>query len=115
MVQLALGQRPDFPHREGPFPFFSKFYLRSFVPDATVHGVPSEGEIKAVQERFSEAIVEIRPEKGERLSEMREQEPHSYILAEIYLGGETRDQLQEKFNYIRDLLTFDLQEHRASS
>lgn len=106
MVDLALGHDPALPSGEGGFDYAAKYYLRRFE-DARVTRVPSEEEIADVEAKYPGVIVELEVEAGMMLSDLIEQDSYSYELAHIYLGAERRSGLQETFDQVVDLLTFE--------
>jgi biotin carboxylase len=67
MVELALGQKPDFPHRKGKYKIAAKFMWRVYE-DAKVLGVPSAQEWRSFYERFPSAEIHLQVEKGMQLS-----------------------------------------------
>ncbi|MGM9152378.1 hypothetical protein ACTFFW_05745, partial [Campylobacter jejuni] len=56
-VDLALGQTPDMPSRQGEFAVAAKFFYRVFFVDATVTRVPSAEEIAALEREFPGALI----------------------------------------------------------
>lgn len=54
MIETALGENPDFPHRQGKYRVAAKFMWRIFE-DAKVNRVPTESELSALHERFPSA------------------------------------------------------------
>lgn len=105
MVALALGEKPDFPSRQGQFNCASKFYVRVF-DDATVTRVPTPEEVEWLQERFPGTLIQILVGEGERLSETSGQDSYSYRVAQIHMGARNTRELLNKFRRCRDLLPF---------
>lgn len=105
MVPIALGQKPDFPFRQGKYACASKFYLRVFE-DAIVTRRPTAAEIAAVQERFPDTLIQIFVKEGDRLSELAGQDSYSYVIGHLYLGARDTEELLQKFRECRDLLPF---------
>ena len=108
-IELALGQRPDFPRHEGRFPMAGKFMPRVFG-DTVVTRVPSVDEIEALRRQHPELIVNVGVEEGMRLSELRAQDSYSFELADLFIGAEDEASLHEKFRYIMELLNFQFSE-----
>lgn len=107
MAELALGERPDPPHRAGRFPVAAKFMLRHFA-DATVQDIPDEAAIQRLHDRFPEAALHCHVARGQRLSALELQDSYSYLLADLYLGAEDGRALLTKKRDARRLLRFDL-------
>ncbi len=108
-IDIALGQRPDFPRAEGRFPMAAKFMPRVYG-DALINRVPSVAEIEAIQRHHPELIVHLHVEEGMQLSELRAQDSYSYEIADLFLGGESEQELHEKFRQTMQLLDFQFSE-----
>jgi len=98
-VDLALGQRPDMPYREGTFKVAAKFFYRVFFTDATVSQIPSSEEIDTLQRAFPGTLISVQVETGMRLSSLPEQDSYSYALAYVWMGAD--DDLTLEANYAR--------------
>ena len=107
IVELALGENPDFPEGQGEYNCAAKYYLRTFE-DGQVKRVPTREEIEAIQEEFPGLWVHVEVEEGERLSDNLEHDSYSYVLAIFFLGAEDREQLQDKFKTVSERLDFDI-------
>ena len=70
MVDLALGQQPEFPHRQGDYGVAAKFMHRVFR-DGIVRGMPSLEERRRVQSIYPEARFRLLVSEGERLRDSR--------------------------------------------
>jgi len=106
-IDLALGQKPQMPHREGKYPVAAKFFHRVFHGDATVTRVPSDEEIEAIQRDFPDTWVLPQVEEGMRLSELPEQDSYSYALAYIYMGAKNQSQLLRNYEKVLKRLNFE--------
>jgi biotin carboxylase len=106
VVDLALGNRPNFQYRKGEFPVAAKFYLRRFE-DGIVKKVPSDAEIEKIKEEIPDALIDIHAKEGRRLSQLIEQDSYSYKLASIYLGAEDYPALSNKYQRCREELQFE--------
>ena len=104
-LDLALGQRPQFPRGKGQWPSAAKFMLRLFQ-DATIERVPSQTEIHHMQTRYPEIMVQVLVEKGQRLSHLAFQDSYSFEIADVFIGGKTNDELVTKYADIVDNLPF---------
>jgi biotin carboxylase len=109
MLDVALGQQPTMPSRQGKFACAGKFFMRKYE-DAVVTGVPNEHEMGRLQERFPDAEIKVSVREGVRLSELPNQEPYSYDLGQIVLGAHSEDELLDKHRQCREALTFTFSE-----
>lgn len=106
-IDLALGQEPRMPHREGRFPVAGKFFHRVFHGDARVERVPSREEIEAIQNDYPGTWILPQVEAGMYLSELTEQDSYSYALAYVYLGARNREELRRHYQEILNRLHFE--------
>ncbi|MEX2492989.1 MAG: ATP-grasp domain-containing protein [Nitrospirales bacterium] len=106
MIDLALGKRPEFPHRQGDNGCAAKIFLRTHE-DAVVKRVPNEEQVQAVKERFPGTLVNIHVQEGMRLSELPNQESYSYELGYIYMGANNEHELLENYRKCLDYLKFE--------
>jgi hypothetical protein len=109
MVQLALGEEPDLPHRKGDFAVAAKCFRRVFS-DALVRSVPSEADVERVRREFPEELVDVIAEEGHRLSELPAQDSYSFELLALYLAGRDEDELAHKYRRSVEMLPFCLVE-----
>lgn len=107
MIDVALGNEPDFPIRQGRYSIAAKFMLRCHQ-DGRVIAVPGEEEIGSLKERFegSEVIINVNP--GTRLSELRDQDSYSYEIADLFLGAHSSSELMEKYREALSILKFHI-------
>lgn len=108
-VDVALGIEPTMPKGEGPFNVAAKCQILYHGEDAIVKRVPSEEEIRALQDRYPKTEFVIDLKVGDRLSEIPNQDAYAYHLGDIYLGGETDQDLQDKFRDCVDSLNFEME------
>jgi hypothetical protein len=108
MVELALGQRPEFPHRQGRYRLAAKFMWRE-TRDARVTHLPTRQELQAVARRFPSAEIQLNVTEGMRLSDLTDQDSYSYEVGVIFLGGESQKQLRDKYRAIRQAIPLELQ------
>lgn len=106
MIDLALGQKPQFPHRQGEFVCAAKCFLRTHE-DAVVKRVPSDEQIERVKERFPGTLVNIHVKEGIRLSEMPNQESYSYELGYLFVGAQNEHELLEKYRQCLQYFPFE--------
>jgi hypothetical protein len=106
-IDLALGRRPDMPHREGAYPVAAKFFHRVFFKDATVARVPTAQDITAVEDAFPGTHVALQVTNGMRLSDLPEQDSYSYAVAYIWTGAHSHDALLSRYHEILARLPFE--------
>lgn len=104
-IDVALGDRPRMPYREGRCRVAAKFVVARFE-DAYVVRVPTQGQIDELKKRFPSLAVVIDVEPGMRLSELPNQDSYSYHVATLYLGAANRDELQARYQECLDVLEF---------
>ncbi|MFN2332248.1 MAG: acetyl-CoA carboxylase biotin carboxylase subunit family protein [Halomonas sp.] len=108
MVDTALGIPPRMPHREGDYPIAAKEMLRVFE-DGWVRRVPSEEEIREVEERFPGTLVDLNVREGMRLSDLKHQDSFSWELGVLFTGAENREALMEQIEECRRMLPFEIE------
>jgi biotin carboxylase len=107
MLDLALGKRPDFPHRRGQYRYAAKFMWRIYE-DARVKRVPTEDELRALCRRFPSAEIQVHIDTGMRLSELKYQDSYSYEIAVVFLGGGSQQDLLQKYAAVQQALDVEL-------
>jgi len=108
-IQVALGRRPNMPHRQGRFRRAATFFLRRYS-DARVTRVPSSEEVAAIERDIPGTVIHLQVAPGMRLSDLFEQDSYSYALALIYVGADSEKQLLERYRDIVDRLQFELED-----
>jgi|AntDeeMetagen192_2_1112575.scaffolds.fasta_scaffold00164_8 biotin carboxylase len=108
-VELALGHDPKFPAARGRFKCAAAFWLRRHE-DAWVADVPSAQTLEAIARDYPGTYVELDVHPGMWLSELHDQDSYSYVLALIYVGADTHEQLMSHHEAIVERLDFDLRD-----
>lgn len=106
MIDLALGNQPEFPHRQGKYQWAAKFLERRFQDELVVK-VPSQEDIQALQEQFPDTLVEILVKPGMRLSQLANQDSYSYEVADLLLGANSPQELLTKHQQCWEALPFE--------
>ncbi|WP_089776054.1 ATP-grasp domain-containing protein [Ruania alba] len=107
MVRLGLGQVPDPPRGERRrYPMAAKWFLRHFS-DGIVRRVPDESTLARLEERL-DGSVHVRATEGTRLSAGYGEDSYSYVLAEVFVGGEDEEELRRKYDEFRDGVEFEI-------
>ncbi len=114
MVDLALGQRPDFPQRHGEFRIAAKFMHRVYA-DGIVRGMPSEEVIAQIQQVYPEARIRLLVRENDRLKHSYHRDSYSFELADIFLGGRNRKELLQKFDRVLELANFGIDRVRGDA
>ena len=109
MIDLSLGNKPDFPHRKGRHKVAAKFMLRHYR-DGIVTNVPTQEQIDAVKNRFPDISVLLYVKPGIRLSELRDQDSYSYELAVFFIGADNQKELLQKYRTVQEMLPFVIDE-----
>ncbi len=105
MLNLALNQRPEPLENEGEFAVAAHFMLRSYHP-GLARNVPGKEKIDALKKKYPEMVIQISVEEGTDLDDLPDYhiDSYSYVLANINLGGEDREDLLDKYNdVVREL------------
>lgn len=104
-LELALGQRPEFPALDPQAGIAAKFMLRTRV-DAFITGVPTPQERAALAEQYPDAHLEVLVRPGQRLSDLAAQDSYSYEVADLYLTAADGQALDQAYRGALDQLTF---------
>jgi len=107
MLDVALGRPVRMPRREGAFRCAAACFLRHYS-DAVVRATPPPETIARLEAEMPGTVVEPHVEAGTRLSELVDQDSYSYILALVYLGASSQDELLRRWRYCRETLRYDL-------
>lgn len=106
-IDVALGVRPDIPHREGPNQVAGKFVIPLFEEDAIVMKTPTQAQINDLKSRFPglQVLIDVKP--GMRLSELPNQDAYSWHIGTLFLGAASADELYERYRTCLDVLEFE--------
>ncbi len=110
LVELAVGQRPSMQRNQGKYKIAAKLHPRVFYKNGRVTRVPSDEEIRQVEEHF-DAKIFLDVEEGQELADMPGQDSFSSLLANIYLGARNKDELYSKYEEIVHKLDIKVQRH----
>ncbi|WP_159942369.1 MULTISPECIES: ATP-grasp domain-containing protein [unclassified Nocardiopsis] len=110
MLRLAFGQDPRLPDdARGEFNVAAEWYYRRFDDGLTTR-VPTPEEVAALEESLGGVTIEIVPEEGQRLSELKAQDSYSYELAKITIGAEDETEMRAKYERCVEELRFEFEE-----
>jgi biotin carboxylase len=114
-VDLALGEDPRFPHRQGSHRMAAKFMIRTFHDDGYVRAMPTEEELERVCARYPEARFRPLAEPGDRLRDSHHHDSYSYELGDLFLAADNQQALLEKYRDCMELLSFDVEPVRRDA
>lgn len=103
-IDLALGREPKMPKGEGKDDVAAKFMFRSFEADGIVKRVPSDQEIGDLKRILPDIDTNILVEKDVQLSTLFFQESYSYELADVFLGGNSVQMIEDSYHRCLDSL-----------
>jgi hypothetical protein len=109
MIDVALGQLPWFPKRQGRFRVAGKFFLREYQ-DKLITGTPTKEDLEVLSHKIPGTLVDLQGKAGMKLSEIPEQDSYSYATAFVYLGAQDQKDLLRKFRQCRELLKFQFRD-----
>lgn len=104
LLQIALGEDPGVPIRQGRFKIAASCVLRAFENQRVV-SVPSQKQIDELLYRFPDARVEITASAGRLLSDVM-QDGKSFRYCVINIGANSREDLEAKLEICESLLDF---------
>lgn len=105
VVDLGLGRKPRFPHRQGQYACAAKIFARRFE-DALVTRAPTSDEIKHAQQLVPGSTIVVPVKQDKRLSDLLDQDSYSYQYVIAYLGGDNIHDLARSYKRIRKALPF---------
>lgn len=109
-VQVALGEPVEFEYGAGPWARAAKFYHRRYdKTDAVATRIPTDEDLARLRERQPDTLVVVKLERGQKLSELLDEDPYSYVLAEIMIGAADHDELLAKYEEAARLLPFEFE------
>lgn len=104
-IDVALGRHPEFPRGEGHYRQAAKFMPRSYGT-ARVTRVPGAEDVERLQEAFPDAMFACHVSEGMELADLPNQDSYSFELGELFLGGNSREELTANFREAMDILGF---------
>jgi hypothetical protein len=107
IVDLALGRKPKPMDRKGQWNVAAHLFLRH-VGNGRVVRVPTEKALEHLHRRQPDTRVKIEVEKGQRLSDLKNQDSYSYELAHVYIGGRDRADILDKYDETLSALQFEI-------
>jgi len=115
-IHVALGNTPRYEHGKGQFNYAAKFLLRRFEPDdALCISAPGESALARLRQQQPQTSVLLQVHEGMHLSDMVGQDPYSWVLAELVIGGDDIGDLNRKFEEASALLPFEFVPARSAT
>ncbi len=109
ILNLALDRRPKPLENKGDFEVAAHFMHRAFR-SGVVKKAPARKEIDKLKEKYPELEIKVTVKEGMDLNDIEEHhvDSYSYVLAYIHLGGQSQEELLEKYNDVVENLTFEI-------
>lgn len=102
-ADIAIDRPPRVAYRRGLYNIAAQFLWRS-KEDAVIERIPSFKEIESIKQQFPHMEVNIKVKRGDRLSQLLNQDTFSYILAEAQIGAYSESELLERYErFIKQL------------
>ncbi len=106
-LDIALGERPSMPYRQGQFTVAAKCMIPHKHEDGVVTRVPSQEELDTLSARYPGTKVKLDIKPGMRLSDLPNQDSFTYHIGSIYLGAATHKEIREQYHACLDALHFE--------
>ncbi|WP_220347804.1 hypothetical protein [Alkalilimnicola ehrlichii] len=107
-IDIAQGLRPTIPYRKGKYRIAAKYMIPHYE-DGIVRRIPSTQELARIEQRFPDTHIELDVSPGTRLSELPNQDSYRYVLGILFLGADSPEQLQRKFEACVDAMHFEFE------
>lgn len=106
-IHVALGEKPHFDDTDGQFERAAKFLHRRYdKTNLVATRVPERTDIEALQRYQPHTQVHLRLHRGMHLAQMKEQDPYSYVIADILIAANSQQELEQKYQQAAELLPF---------
>lgn len=108
-IKVALGETPDFDQDKGPYNCAAKFLHRRYdKTNLVATRIPEREDIEALQQQFQpDTLVYPRLKPGVELDQMKEQDPYSYVIADILIAAQSQEELEQKYHRAAQELPFE--------
>jgi hypothetical protein len=103
-VDISLDRSPEFENGSGEYKFAASFVLRSLI-DRKIIKIPGKSDMEKIDSVFPDTRIEIYGKEGDMLSNQF-QDMNSYRYGIINLGGDSREELYDKFLRCKKMLDF---------
>ncbi|MDF0601566.1 ATP-grasp domain-containing protein [Psychromarinibacter sp. C21-152] len=109
VIQLALGEEPKMPAREGKSRMAAKYMVRTHEANGIVRRVPQQDDIDKLRDLLPDMMAQVLVEEGQSLADLSDQDSYSFELMDIFLGGDDAEFIQDAHDRCRDSLIFLIQ------
>jgi len=106
LLDLICGKKPLYEKKQGQYKYAASCVLRIFQ-DQFVVKVPTQQNITTLYEQFPESRFELCCQENKKLSDVL-QDGHSYRYGLVHLGGNSQEDILEKFKESQKILNFIL-------
>lgn len=103
LVDIALGNEHEPIEGEGKWNVSGKFTVRTFE-DGLVTKAASPAEIREIMDSMEGVTIKNDPPAGMLLSEIPNQDNHSYLLVEAFIGANSESELYDKLKTVMERL-----------
>lgn len=109
MLNIALGRKPVKLDKKGEYKVAAHFMLRSFK-SGIVKNTPGEKTINELRQKYPGFDIILNVKEGMDLDDMAQHhiDSYSYVMANIFLGAQSRKELLEKYNDVVKKLSIKL-------
>jgi biotin carboxylase len=105
LLQIAIGEKPTFERRKGKFNLAASCVLRLFE-DKRVVRKPTDADVKRVQAKYPDALINLIATEGKKLSEQT-QDTYSFRYGLINIGAQSVEELEAKNEDCKSMLQFE--------
>ena len=113
-IDVALGREPRFRRGAGRWRYAAKFMPRVYAP-ARVTRAPTDGDLARLRQRFPDALFFSHVHEGMELSDLPNQDSYSFELGDLFLGGNSREELTRHFHEAMQILGFRFSQRVATN
>ena len=106
---LAMGRTPQIQHNKGMRKHAGKFFLRHYN-DAKVIQAPDDNHFAKLVDNDPLARMNCPLERSMKLSDLKEQDSYSFNLADLYLSGNTRKEMLDRYKTVKNELNIILED-----
>jgi len=111
-VNTALGLPTHLDRQRGAYNCAAKFHLRRYA-DAKVLRVPGPDNIRQVQDAVPGVDIHVTVDEGMMLSDLRDQDAHSFEIATVRLGASDQPELLARFRQVAEMLDFEFSDGKG--
>ncbi|SER64352.1 Biotin carboxylase [Vreelandella subterranea] len=113
-IDVALGREPRFRRGAGRWRYAAKFMPRVYAP-ARVTRAPTDDDLARLRQRFPDALFFSHVHEGMELSDLPNQDSYSFELGDLFLGGNSREELTRHFHEAMQILGFRFSQRVATN